>query len=153
VCTQLCPTSDDQMISSSTNCCKRIIPQMTTLQTDLFLVCSFSASSLHYGDRGLPMFFGLNNYVILIIDYLSVELYYDHLQIWHYIFYCFLYIICLQLLLRLWVPKRMNNFYNWFTLSIRNKPQIRSVTQSCPTLCDPMNRSTPDLPVHHQLPE
>ena len=28
-----------------------------------------------------------------------------------------------------------------------------SVTQSCPTLCDPMNRSTPDLPVHHQLPE
>ena len=25
--------------------------------------------------------------------------------------------------------------------------------QSCPTLCDPMNRSTPDLPVHHQLPE
>ena len=29
--------------------------------------------------------------------------------------------------------------------------QIRSVTQSCPTLCDPMNRSTPGLPVHHQL--
>ena len=31
--------------------------------------------------------------------------------------------------------------------------QFRSVTQSCPTLCDPMNRSTPGLPVHHQLPE
>jgi len=31
--------------------------------------------------------------------------------------------------------------------------QIRSVTQSCLTLCDPMNRSTPGLPVHHQLPE
>ena len=28
-----------------------------------------------------------------------------------------------------------------------------SVAQSCPTLCDPMNRSTPGLPVHHQLPE
>ena len=28
-----------------------------------------------------------------------------------------------------------------------------SVTQLCPTLCDPMNRSTPVLPVHHQLPE
>ena len=25
--------------------------------------------------------------------------------------------------------------------------------QSCPTLCDPMNHSTPGLPVHHQLPE
>ena len=31
--------------------------------------------------------------------------------------------------------------------------QIRSVTQSCPTLCDPMNRSTPGLPVHHHLPD
>ena len=31
--------------------------------------------------------------------------------------------------------------------------QIRSVTQSCPTLCDPMHRSMPGLPVHHQLPE
>ena len=28
-----------------------------------------------------------------------------------------------------------------------------SVTQSCPTLCDPMNCSTPGLPVHHQLLE
>ena len=31
--------------------------------------------------------------------------------------------------------------------------QFSSVTQSCPTLWDPMNHSTPDLPVHHQLPE
>ena len=31
--------------------------------------------------------------------------------------------------------------------------QIRSVAQLCPTLCDPMNHSTPGLPVHHQLPE
>ena len=31
--------------------------------------------------------------------------------------------------------------------------QFNSVAQSCPTLCDPMNRSTPSLPVHHQLPE
>ena len=31
--------------------------------------------------------------------------------------------------------------------------QFSSVAQSCPTLCDPVNLSTPDLPVHHQLPE
>jgi len=31
--------------------------------------------------------------------------------------------------------------------------QFKSVTQSCPTLCDPMNCSTPGLPVHPQLPE
>ena len=31
--------------------------------------------------------------------------------------------------------------------------QFSSVTQSCPTLCDPMNHSMPGLPVHHQFPE
>ena len=31
--------------------------------------------------------------------------------------------------------------------------QFSSVAQSCLTLCDLMNRSTPGLPVHHQLPE
>ena len=31
--------------------------------------------------------------------------------------------------------------------------QFSSFAQSCPTLCDPMNHSTPGLPVHHQLPE
>ena len=31
--------------------------------------------------------------------------------------------------------------------------QFISVAQSCPSLCDPMNHSTPGLPVHHQNPE
>ena len=31
--------------------------------------------------------------------------------------------------------------------------QFSSVTQSCPTLCDPIEHSTPGLPVHHQVPE
>ena len=31
--------------------------------------------------------------------------------------------------------------------------QFSSVAQSCPTLCDPMNHSTPGFPVHHHLPE
>ena len=34
-----------------------------------------------------------------------------------------------------------------------NLIQFSSVAQSCPTLCNPMNHSTPGLPVHHQLPE
>ena len=37
----------------------------------------------------------------------------------------------------------------WQTSSV----QFSSVAQSCPTFCNPMNRSTPGLPVHHQLPE
>ena len=39
--------------------------------------------------------------------------------------------------------------FSSFTYSV----QFSSVTQSSPTLCDPMNHSTPGLPVHHQLPE
>ena len=37
--------------------------------------------------------------------------------------------------------------------AITNLVQFNSVTQSCLTLCDPMNRSMPGLPVRHQLPE
>ena len=36
---------------------------------------------------------------------------------------------------------------------LESHPQLSSVAQSCPTLRDPMNRSTPGLPVHHHLPE
>ena len=43
------------------------------------------------------------------------------------------------------------NYHNiyWYSIGL----QFSSVAQSCPTLCDPMNHSTPGLPVHHQLPE
>ena len=34
-----------------------------------------------------------------------------------------------------------------------NEWTVSSVTQSCPTLCDPMDFSTPGFPVHHQIPE
>jgi len=34
-----------------------------------------------------------------------------------------------------------------------NLVQFSLVTQSCPTPCNPINHSTPGLPVHHQLPE
>ena len=41
-----------------------------------------------------------------------------------------------------------------FTESLHfNSVQFSSVTQPCPSLCDPMDCSTPGLPVHHQLPE
>ena len=41
------------------------------------------------------------------------------------------------------IAYNQNLFYEFFS----------SVTQSCPTLCDPMNSSMPGLPIHHQLPE
>ena len=36
---------------------------------------------------------------------------------------------------------------------MRSVHSVSSVAHSCPTLCDPMDCSTPVLPVHHQLPE
>ena len=46
-------------------------------------------------------------------------------------------------------------FTSWHTRKVLYvlSDQIRSVAQLCLTLCDPMNRSTPGLSVHHQLPE
>ena len=41
----------------------------------------------------------------------------------------------------------------WCIYIMEYSVQFSSVAQSCPTLCDPMNCSTPGLPVHHQLPE
>ena len=45
-----------------------------------------------------------------------------------------------------WHGKSLTDFF-------ANPNEFSSVTQSCPTLCDPMNYSTPGLPVHHQLLE
>ena len=39
------------------------------------------------------------------------------------------------------------------TQPVWGEVQFSSVAQLCPTFCDPMNRSTPGLPVYHQLPE
>ena len=52
------------------------------------------------------------------------------------------------LLIRLWKLKLM------LKINSSDGPQsVSSVAQSCPILCDPMDCSTPGLPVHHQLPE
>ena len=49
----------------------------------------------------------------------------------------------------LWRAQATTVYFRIFEHSV----QFSSVAQSCPTLCDPMNRSTPGLPVHHHLPE
>ena len=55
-------------------------------------------------------------------------------------------------LLKLPLPDLQNYSTNsWAPLF--SSVQFSSVAQSCPTLCNPMNCSTPGLPVHHQLPE
>ena len=51
------------------------------------------------------------------------------------------------------LEKPNKNFF--FSLAPARMPSVQfsSVTQACPTVCDPMNRSTPGLPVYHHLPE
>ena len=62
---------------------------------------------------------------------------------------------CWRRLLRVpWTARRSKqSILKEISPGISLEDQIRSVAQSCLTLCDPMNRSTPGLPVHHQLPE
>ena len=49
---------------------------------------------------------------------------------------------------RAWEPSPHPCPHQWVSFI-----QLNSVAQSCPTLCDPMDRSTPGLPFHHQLLE
>ena len=83
----------------------------------------------------------------------------DHKESWALKNWCFWTVVdafelwCWRRLLRApWMAKRSQQ-------SIKINPeyslevQFSSVTQSCLTLCNPMNCSTPGLPVHHQLPE
>ena len=58
---------------------------------------------------------------------------------------------CYQVLLNIYKTVTFLLFALWFS-SVQSSP-VQSLTQSCLTLCDPMNCSTPGLPVHHQLLE
>ena len=63
--------------------------------------------------------------------------------VWWYLLYAWILIT--------WCPQWLFSFPEWLTLYAFI--QFSSVAQPCPTLCDPMNRSTPGPPVHHHLPE
>ena len=81
----------------------------------------------------------------------------------YYIFYISsnFYFIWMVNLLKVWPTPHtifcilLKNCISTTLCSIRfiSSVQFSSVAQSCPILCNPMDWSTPDLPVHHQLPE
>ena len=52
-----------------------------------------------------------------------------------------------------WGEATKSNYCIERSCSSSSSVQFSSVAQSCPTLCDLVNRSTPGLPVHHHLPE
>ena len=53
----------------------------------------------------------------------------------------------------LWSVGSQRIRHDWSDLAHTHSVQISSVTQSCLTLCDPMNCSTPGLPIYHQIVE
>ena len=52
-----------------------------------------------------------------------------------------------------YVPHLLYPFISSWTFWLVPYPHFSSVAQLCPTLCDPMDCSTPGFPVHHPLPE
>ena len=58
-----------------------------------------------------------------------------------------------KILKEMGIPDHLTHLLRNLYTSPEETVQFSSVTQLCPTLCDPMNHSTPGLPVHHQLPE
>ena len=58
-----------------------------------------------------------------------------------------------RLLLERKVMTNLDSIFKSRDITLPTKVRLVSSVQSCPTLCDPMNRSTPGLPVHHQLPD
>ena len=51
------------------------------------------------------------------------------------------------------IPCSAERTLYWTPVANSSSVQFSSAAQSCPTVCDPMNCSTPGLPVHHQLLE
>ena len=69
-----------------------------------------------------------------------------------------MFITALLIIARTWKQHRCPSADEWirklqYIYTMEYSVQFSSVAQSCPTLGDPKNRSTPGLPVHHQLPE
>ena len=129
-------------------------------------ICSFSLSTRWRDDQlghGTNLNFSINGSLILLESFcesflLSGSNFFmlsmpNHAMHWNYIFMLTL-LLCI---LKSWnqvcihLPTSTNK-YNSQSIG-STSDQIRSVAQSCPALCNPMNRSTPGLPVHHQLPD
>ena len=103
--------------------------------------------------------------IILLYYHLTVAL------IWHSIHVYFLILIILlwerksriKIFHYKWENRGRESLNHWSMVTLESKfipyslywwaSQFSSVAQLCLTLCDPMNHSTPGLPVHHQLPE
>ena len=92
---------------------------------------------------------GSSRKIFLLLLFCFALFHYVQLFLLLFIFDCF-YVFALHFLC-IYFFRLLLLFALFFTLY--KVHLVSSVTQSCPNLCDLMNRSMPGLPVHHQLPE
>ena len=87
-----------------------------------------------------------NEIIITVHIYMCIHIHTQYICLHTYIWF---WILLFHLMI--WLAE----FSIWSYLDLPHSVSVQfsSVTQSCPTLCDPVNCSTPGLPVHHQLPE
>ena len=100
--------------------------------------------------EGTSLFFTYVSLFFCLTYRVIVTIFLNSIYIWN-IYVCVCVCVCVN------IPYWCFSF--WFTSfciigsSFILLIQFSSVAQSCPTLCDPMNHSTPGLPVHRQLQE
>ena len=81
----------------------------------------------------------------------------EKFPVWgYYKEYCCVHSVIPYITLNIYLVTSVISLFSVSVVLSYNHPvlvQFSSVAQSCLTLCDPMNNSTPGLPVHHQLPD
>ena len=102
---------------------------------------------------GIVVFLQISRYVYNEHPCLKTTGLYDGLLFLSNLFHRFYFIFSTPISFSLCFSVSVYFLLLLFFLKPLSSVQFSSVAQSCPTLCDPMNRSTPGLPVHHQLRE
>ena len=96
-----------------------------SIYTKIFAVVVCKYNYIHKTLIMSQGFLGFGGFVVVVVGSFFLVLVFSRCQ------HCFKHFICINI----------------------SSVQFSSVAQSCPTLCNPMNHSTPGLPIHHQLPE
>jgi len=126
------------------------VPKLLILNSFIYFFHYFLSNSILYSFRLLHFFHSL------IISFVAPNLWLIQSSVFSLEIYFYFLKFKLDLFYILHFSLHHMQFFPlspWTNEIYFSSVQFSSVTQSCPTLCNPMNRSTPGLPVHHQLPE
>ena len=103
--------------------------------------------------KGILMYYDKYVYIYVCVC-VNTHIYKKYIYVWIHVYsliYIYTHIVCMYICVYVYI--HTYTFLSPKLLYGIASDQIRSVAQSCLTFCNPMNHSTPGLPVHHQLPE